>query len=140
MSKSNVVPTPLSYFGSHIRGAKDMGQVREVIANASSALEKFASSTEKRDELVAKLEAFKDDEIVYASLSNTLAGFKASDSDSRKATHVATCVVVNGLKAKLDELCEASRFTALNEQENAEAIALVRTIADFAQRFIPMAK
>jgi hypothetical protein len=140
MSKSNVVPTPLSYFGSHIRGAKDMGQIREAIANASSALDKFASSTEKRDELVAKLEAFKDDEVVHSSLSNTLAGFKASDSDSRKAAHVAMCVTVNGLKAKLDELCEASRFTSLNEQENGETIALIRTIADFSQRFISMAK
>lgn len=125
---TNVTATPLNYFESRIHLAKTPDDAREAISNASLALDAYSTSTEKRDMYRARFEA-ETDELMRDLLADKLRTMKSSDSEARKAGHIAGCKVVRAYVAHLEAMyCDASAWAELDEEGISAKLAGLRDI------------
>ena len=128
METKSVVPTPLCQFKDRIHLAKSAEDARTFLATASSSLESYSISLERRDAIVARYE-IEDDEMIKDILADKLRTMKSSDSEARINAHVAACKVVRAYTAWLESMfCESSRWSDLDEAQLGAKLMLVRNI------------
>jgi len=133
----NSPATPLTYFPSHVQGAKNMSVIREAIANNGTAIENFHAGNEERDKFLALLDSVSEP-LIVKSLNQTIAALKASDAEARKATFITGCRLARGISNALEETyCKPQNYAHLSAEDCEKMLATFRKLAEFAANFLP---